>query len=165
MSNLTLNRIDTTFTDAEFNNIKDAIRNIDSSLGGKTRSLTKEERKKLPKINKDNLLFVQDAALAADNARDLLPAYFSSEAMRTDTQYHLQLKELSLLLAQLQEKISDTMMLAGSEAYTSALTVYRMLQAAAKGGVSGAEPLATKLAERFKQASNAPEEDTPAQNG
>jgi len=159
MSNLTANRIDTTLTDAEFQTIKDSIRQIDNTLGGKLRSLTKEERKRLPKVHKMNLLFVQEAAQVVQQAGDMLPAYFSAEAMRTDEQLHLQLKELALMLGQLQEKVVDTLMLAGSEAYTSALTVYRMLQAAAKAGVPGADTLVAKLAERFKQASNAPEED------
>ncbi|RYF72173.1 MAG: hypothetical protein EOO39_12625 [Cytophagaceae bacterium] len=86
--------------------------------------------------------------------------------MRTDEQLHLQMKEIGMLTGQLHEKVTDTGLLAGSEAYVSALAVYRMTQAAAKAGVPGAKALADKLAERFQQASDAaPEEADASQLG
>ncbi|RYZ18585.1 MAG: hypothetical protein EOO16_22125 [Chitinophagaceae bacterium] len=159
MSNITSNRINHTFTQTEIDEIRQHFSAINRIMSSKLVGLTKEERKKLPKMYKANLLFVQDARMVADNNPELFPSYFSADAMRTDEELHLQLKEIGMLSGQINEKVMDTSLLAGSEAYVSALAVYRMTQAAAKAGVGGAKALADKLAERFQQAGEAvPEE-------
>ena len=155
MGNLTSDRVNHTFTQAEIDEIKQHFSAINRIMAPKLVGLTKEERRKLPKMYKANLLFVQDAKLVADNNPELFPAYFNANAMRTDLELHLQLKEIGMLSGQVNEKVMDTSLIAGSEAYVSALAVYRMVQAAAKAGIAGAKALADKLAERFKQASEA----------
>ena len=46
---------------------------------------------------------------------------------------------MELLAMQLTEKIRDTRMLCGSEAYVSSLSAYRFFEAAALAGVAGAD--------------------------
>ncbi|TCZ71782.1 hypothetical protein [Flaviaesturariibacter aridisoli] len=159
MSNLTANRVNHTFTQTEIDEIKQHFTAINRIMGPKLIGLTKDERRKLPKMYKANLMFMQDAQLVAEHNPDLFPAYFNADAMRTDEQLHLQMKEIGMLTGQLHEKVMDTGLLAGSEAYVSALAVYRMAQAAAKAGVAGAKALADKLAERFQQASDGEPEE------
>ena len=58
---------------------------------------------------------------------------------------------IEMQFASLLEKVSDTNMAAGSEAYVTALTLYNSIKAAAKVNVPGADVLANELGERFAQ--------------
>jgi hypothetical protein len=49
----------------------------------------------------------------------------------------------------LSEKISDTQMLAGSEAYITSLAAYRMFEGAAKAGMAGADSVYDELKQHF----------------
>jgi hypothetical protein len=59
-------------------------------------------------------------------------------------------------IASLLEKMSDTNLAAGSEAYVTGLTIYNSLKAATKVNVPGAKALVTELAERFAQLPESP---------
>ena len=50
---------------------------------------------------------------------------------------------------QLLEKIEDTQLLAGSEAYVSGLAFYKLVSAAAEAGVPGADAVSDLLRARF----------------
>lgn len=81
--------------------------------------------------------------------------------MDNDYQLYLQLDEFLGLTETLLEKLSDTQMLAGSEAYSNALVAYRLFGSAAKAGLNGADSVYDKLASRFagqgpSGSSNAP---------
>jgi hypothetical protein len=61
----------------------------------------------------------------------------------------------------LAEKLDDTQMLAGSEAYITALAAYRNFDAAAKAGIQGADTIYNHLKERFKGQGGAGNTNTP----
>ncbi|NJR42600.1 MAG: hypothetical protein HC767_07950, partial [Akkermansiaceae bacterium] len=63
----------------------------------------------------------------------------------------MRLQSMEMQIASLLEKVSDTNLAAGSEAYVTGLTIYNSLKAAAKVNVPGAKALVTELAERFVQ--------------
>jgi hypothetical protein len=91
----------------------------------------------LPKINVSNKAFTEDAINSMVNNPSLLPAYFNVAEMQKDMTLFTQLDEMSIIINQLAERISDTQLLAGSEAYVSALAAYRNFEAAANAGVCG----------------------------
>lgn len=57
--------------------------------------------------------------------------------------------ELILLHNQLGEKLQDTQLLAGSEAYIGALTLYKLFASAAEAGVAGSDAVYNQLKQRF----------------
>jgi hypothetical protein len=60
--------------------------------------------------------------------------------------------------------MEDTQMLAGSEAYSSALTAYKLFQAASEAGLKGSDAIYDSLKARFAQTSSTQEvksNDTP----
>jgi hypothetical protein len=81
--------------------------------------------------------------------------------MQNDLSLFTQLDEIILLVKQLLERLEDTQMLAGSEAYTSALAVYRLISSAADAGVPGADAVNAQLKARFAGQGGA---GTPATN-
>lgn len=161
MSNITNNRINTTLSAAQITGIKSAIQNIYTNMPFLL-GLTVEERIALPKINVANKAFAEDAIYAISNNAEMLPSYLDVEAIKTDLQLFTQLDELAGLVRQLLEKIEDTQILAGSEAYVSALTGYKLFAAAASAGIPGSDAIYDGLKARFTIAST-PKPETPTE--
>ncbi len=69
--------------------------------------------------------------------------------MQSDLALFNQIDELLVLSRQLQEKLEDTQMLAGSEAYVTSLTAYKLFGAAADAGIAGADSIHDQLKQRF----------------
>jgi hypothetical protein len=68
-----------------------------------------------------------------------LPDYLTANAMDNYYQLYLQLVEFLGLTETLLEKLSDTQMLAGSEACSNALVAYHLFGSAAKARLNGAD--------------------------
>ena len=153
MSNLTNNRIDTVMTSAQITDVKNAITAINTAISFSV-SLTAEERMTLPKISVANKSFTEDAINALDNNAAIFPAYLNVGQMQNDLKLYQQLDEIAIMLRQTLERIEDTRILAGSEAYVAALTVYKIVGAAAKAGIEGSETIYEQLRERFTTSTN-----------
>jgi len=69
--------------------------------------------------------------------------------MRTDMEYAAALGQVETQVRSLLEKVSDTRLLAGSEAFSAARMIYRSLTGAEGSGVPGAGALKEALAPRF----------------
>ena len=154
MSNLTNNRLNTTATDPQIATVKTAVQTINTNLPFLV-GLTDEERKALPAINVNNKVFTEDAINAAVNNPALIPSYVSIPNMQNDLNLFSQLDEVIGIVNQLCEKLEDTRMLAGAEAYVAALTVYKLFGSAADAGVPGADAIVTQLKARFASQGNA----------
>lgn len=153
MSNLTNNRLNVAMTAAQVTAVKNALQTIATNMPFLL-GLTIEERIALPKINISNKVFTEDAINAVANNIGILPSYISATSMQLDYQLFTQLDELLGLMRQMVERMEDTQMLAGSEAYVAALSSYKLFSAAAGAGLSGADTITESLRVRFIQASN-----------
>ncbi|TCZ71788.1 hypothetical protein [Flaviaesturariibacter aridisoli] len=154
MTNATQNRINTVLTAEQEQKIKDGIALINEALRDVYRSLTPRERQTIPKINRANDLFVKDALTAVQQAPEAFPRSYNVQHMQNDYTLYNQLKAHTLNVQALYEKLSDTMMLAGSESYISALLAYRYVGASAASGEQGMQTLYKSLRQRFDIAGN-----------
>ena len=148
MSNLSNNRISTIATAAQITAVKGALQTISTNLPFLL-GLTTDERISLPAINVNNKVFTEDAINAGVNNATLIPSYVSVANMQNDLTLFSQLDEIIILTKQLLEKLEDTQLLSGSEAYASALMVYKLFGSAADSGVPGADAVVTQLKQRF----------------
>lgn len=155
MSNLTNNRINIVMTPTEVTDVKNAINTINTTIGFSV-SLTTEERSSLPKINVANKAFTEDAINALANNSSLFPSYLDVTQMQNDFKLYTQLDELATILRQTLERIEDTRILAGSEAYVAALSVYKLVSAASSAGVQGTDTIYEQLRERFNISTSTP---------
>ena len=156
MSNINSNRLDVSLNPQEVTQINAAITNIEVLMPFLT-GLTTEERIAIPKINVANKAFTEDAINIAVQNPSLFPGYINPAEMQKDLLLFNQLDVLATSMRRVLEKIEDTLMLAGSESYISALAVYRSISAAAKAGVPGADSLYDQLRARFaEQGGNNP---------
>lgn len=145
---LTSNRLSVTLTPAAITAIKAAIATVDTQLPFLI-GLTNAERKALPKIDVNNKVFVEDALTAINNNGGILPNYINAVEIGKDLELFEQLDELVQLVGQLYDKLKDTQMLAGSEAYVSSLVAYKLFASAADAGLPGAESIYNQLKQRF----------------
>lgn len=148
MSNMTNNRLSITLTAAQINAVRTAIATIRTNLPMLI-GLTTDERKTIPKIDVNNKVFVEDTVNAMENNPSLLPAYFNTAELKKDLELFQQLEPLLQEINKLQELIDDTKLLAGSEAYVTALAAYRNFAAAATAGIPGADSVYDTLKARF----------------
>jgi hypothetical protein len=145
---LTNNRISTVIATDVLAEVKNHFAKINALLPFLT-GLTAEERQTMPKIDQANKVFVGDAIKGMMQHPSFLPAYLNVEELQKDFTLYNQLDELASLAAALSEKLSDTQMLAGSEAYITSLSAYRMFEGAAKAGMAGADSVYDELKQRF----------------
>ncbi len=148
MSNFANNRINLTATAAQITAVKTALQTINTNLPFLI-GLTKKERDELPSMDVNNKVFTEDALNGVVNNPGFAPNFINITSMQNDLTLFNQLEELLLITSQLCEKIEDTRLLAGSEAYDAARYIYRNVQSQADAGIPGADTLANKLAERY----------------
>ena len=160
MSNLTNNRLNITATPVQIAAVKTALQTIQTNLPFLI-GLTVDERIALPAIDVNNKAFTEDAINAGINNATLVPSYVSVPNMQNDMVLFTQLDEITGLVRQLLEKLEDTQLLAGSEAYVSALTLYKLFGSAADAGVPGADAIVAQLKQRFASNGNAGSKATP----
>jgi hypothetical protein len=149
--------IDATLSETERADILDAINLIVSKMPFLI-NLTPSERQTLPKMGNVSQSFVSKALEIATNNPQFIPPYVSINELRKDYQLSTQLQGIRMQVASLLEKISDTNIAVGSEAYVTALMVYNSLKAAAKINAPGADAFLAELSARFALDSNP---DTP----
>ncbi|HMN89755.1 MAG TPA: hypothetical protein PKE68_07015 [Saprospiraceae bacterium] len=148
MNNIGNNRVNTRLTSDDVAAIKQAIQEISYRMPFLL-GLTLEERRKLAKINRSNKLFVADAIEVARENPSVLPYYLTVNDLENDYVLFQQLNEILLPLEQLYEKVRDTQMMAGSEAYQTSLTLYKLTRVAAHAGLPGMDTAHARLKVRF----------------
>lgn len=146
--NITINRLNFVMPNADIADVKKSITDIYGKMPFLI-GLTTDERVTLPKISENNKVFVGDSINALANNAPMLPSYLNVADIKSDLTLYEQLDELEMLALQLVEKIQDTRMLCGSEAYVSSLTAYRLFEAAASAGIPGADAIYDALKQRF----------------
>ena len=142
--------IDATVIDEQKATVLSAISAIEGDLDFLI-NLTPQERQTLPKMGNATQSFVSKSLEIAANNPQFVPPYVDLPAMQRDYELAARLQGIEMQIASLLEKVSDTNLAAGSEAYVTALTLYNSIKAAAKVNVPGAKALASELAERFAQ--------------
>ena len=160
MSNINDNKLSVNLTAANIADLK-IFHNQFLSLLPFLKGLSPEDRQSIPKISVANKVFVVDAIMAAKNNPTLLPAYLNIAEMEKDLILFQQLDEFVTLIAQTAEKLRDSQIIAGSEAYVGALTIYRLFEAASNAGMPGSDAIYQQLRARFNQSPASPTPPVP----
>lgn len=156
------NRVDTVLTPDQQITLRKAFGEISNILSPFMQALTPEERQRIPKMNVANKSFVADAVIVLKGNPDFIPAYLEAEKVENDYRLYEQLDEFLAMAESISEKLSDTQMVAGSEAYLSALATYRLTAAASLAGINGADSANERLAARFDGQGKTGISDLPA---
>lgn len=87
-------------------------------------TLTEEERRALPKLGDKTVGFMEKLVSYTDTHQEFIPTYMDTTEMKRDFTLQTALRPLNALLTTLATQVSDTMMLAGSEAYDAGMKAY-----------------------------------------
>lgn len=133
-------------TDAQMGEIRAGLAALAEKLDF-VQSISAEERREMLHLGDRSISFVQKAKDLAQRDDSFLPRSFSVEEMQRDLQAYQQLEEIRQHLQALLSKVTDTQSVAGSEAYSAALVVYK--SAKAHGKTEGLEAVLDELGQRF----------------
>lgn len=114
--------------------------------------LASSEKQEMNGINVANKQWVEDCIVEMEQDPSLLPGFITPQQVKTDLQLFEQLEVIKVDAADFHSRISDTQYLAGAEAYAVCLIYYKILEAAAKAGLPGANERYNRLKERFTQS-------------
>ena len=142
------NRISVTISEEAQANILKAIEMINQNLPVLI-NLSASDRHMLPKMGDKSVAFVNKNLEYAKQNPAIVPTFLDMVEFEKDCIAANSIKKVLIPLVQLTEKLDDTYVLAGSEAYTAALIFYNAVKGAAKAGVPGMKTIYDDLQSRF----------------
>lgn len=128
--------------------ILNALQLIQTKLGFLV-NLTPEERQAYPKMGDKTVAFVGKALEYAKDNQEFVPNYMDMQEFEKDMNLLGQLQKILRPIRKLEEGLSDTIMLAGSESYTAARVFYNSVKNARELNVTGVDTIYQDLQERF----------------
>ena len=123
-------------------------------------TLTAAERHDMLKMSNKSYTFVNKVVYYCVNNPEFKPGYMDVAALNIDFDTATGLRPILEQCNQLSAQIDDTLMLAGSEAFTNALIYYSAVRTAAKNGETHAKVIFEDLSERFPGRKAKPANDT-----
>ena len=120
---MNMNRVSATITKADEEAVIAAIDTIGQKLPFLI-DLTTTERVAITKLSDKSQAFVRKALEVAAQNQGMLPVSFSLEEMRKDAELFERLSTIRIALDKLTNKVDDTTMQTGAEAYAAARAVY-----------------------------------------
>lgn len=162
MSNITENRINRILNETAMTNALAAITNLETELP--EGSLDDAQRDNYRAINVQNKVFTEDVMTEMqNNGTTILPPYLNVGLLKNDFDLFEQLDILESRLVNATRQLSDLKRIAGHEAYTMALSVYKSYDAANQAGIAGAKESYERLSERFNGQGGRDQEELPNQ--
>ena len=112
-------------------------------------TLSVQQRMENIKMGDASIPFVQKAYEEGKSNADLLPSFVDLTEFKKDIDYDAALMQIEIRLSKLNERVSDTRMVVGSEAMNAALAIYNYVKQAVKQNIPGAKTAHENLKARF----------------
>ncbi len=148
----TNNRISIEIGPEDLDKINAAVQVLNETLKPYLQSLTADQRQELPKMGDGSEPFVSKTIDYAKVNGEFAPVFMDVAELERDYGAVRTLNGLYRSLLQLTRQLDDSIMLSGSEAYTSALIYYNSVKLATKMNVPNAKPIFEDLRQRFARA-------------
>lgn len=132
--------------------VKAAIVTIQTKLEPYLVALTPEERRSAVKIGDKTHPFVEKALNYAETVPKFAPPYMNVAELKIDLTAVTELTDMLNPLSGVTSKLDDSKMIAGGEAYVSALAYYNSVKLAAKMDIPDAKHIYEDLKQRFAKA-------------
>jgi hypothetical protein len=121
------NLISTSISEKEIDEILAAIERINHLLPNLV-TLTNEEKASLPKVSFSNLDFVNEVLGMAEKNPEQVPKSINIPEIRKDIKLIEAISRILRPLKQLEKKLEDSALVAGSEAYIPSLAIFNYLR-------------------------------------
>ncbi len=156
----TRNVISISLTPEEQAQIKQALDTLSALLKPHLMALTPAQRQALPKMGENRVTFVNKVVDYGASNPQFVPAFMDVPELRRDYEAVEQLTPFLRTIHQLESNLSDTVMMAGSEAYTASLQYYNSVKMAASMNIPGAKTIQDDLGKEFEVLRPAKEQST-----
>jgi len=124
--------------------------------------LTIAEQRRLTKMGRKNVDFVERGYRHADISRDYLIGKISFEEFKKDVDLGKWLRIVEKKMGMIASKVKSTAILAEADAYRAARLYYNAAKAAARAGDVLAEPIARDMSIHYRKKKSAQDETPPA---
>lgn len=152
------NKIQTSIPEPVINEASQLLNNTLTVLKPYLIALSPNERRSIPKMSDKTQPFVDKCIAYCDSSPQFVPPYLNVDALKTDMQVYTSLIPLFRMVKQLSNGLDDTIMQAGAECYTNALTLYNSVKQAGRNDIPGAKGIAEDLSKRFAKSRNGEED-------
>ena len=139
--------------------VKGKLNECKVALAPFMQGLTADERRDLFKMGDKTVATVQKTQSYVETNPEFIPAYMDVREFNSDVTVVNQLKPIEDLVQQLGVDVSDTRMLAGSEALQQALFYYGQVREADSKGVPSSRAIYEDLQPRFSRKRAKPSEN------
>lgn len=129
--------------------ITDLLNQASAALQPYVTALTLEERKTIAKMSDKTQAFVQKVVGYTVSNPEFIPAFMDAKDLGIDWGNVSALDPVLKIAEQLADNLNDTEMVAGSEAFLSALMYYNGVKQGDKGGIASARSIYEDLQKRF----------------
>lgn len=119
-----------------------------------TIDLSKNQKSGMTRMDDGRLPFTEKSLLYGQQNPKIAPAYLDFQEMSDDIKLYKAYLEIEKKLLTTLEIIQNVKIAAGTDAYTTALTIYRSAQGAAKEGVQGSQAIVDDLKRLFEGQGN-----------
>ncbi|MGV8879207.1 MAG: hypothetical protein ACOH2A_09265 [Sphingobacteriaceae bacterium] len=113
-------------------------------------ALTPEDRHRILKMSDKSVAFVSKTLQYAESSPEYAPPYLKISNLQVDVEAVQQLTSLEQPAESLIMQLNDTIMAAGSEAFSAALMYYNSVKRASEENVPGAKAIYEDLKVRFE---------------
>ncbi len=142
------NNVSIVISDEPMRNIQTGMQMITDNLP-KLNTLTPDQRQTIPEMVDKTVAFVNKSIGYAKQNSLVVPKYLNMEEYTKDVDAINNLFKVAAPINKLAEKLDDTLMMAGSEAYAESLVLYSALKGAIAAGETGLKTVYDDLSTRF----------------
>lgn len=132
--------------------IRECLTKARTLMAPYAQSLTPHQRQAKAKMSDGTEAFVMKSLDFMSSDPQFNPPFIDVAELKKDLDAYFQLKPFDTAAKQLSDEFSDTVMMAGSEAYTTALAYYNSVKLAARMNVPGAKAIYEELRKRFERS-------------
>lgn len=136
-------------TDSELQDLRTYLEGIQNILLN-NRGLTNAERRRMMRLSRENLLFVEDAVDAIEQLPELCPGLIKPENVKNSFALFGQLRFFEQIMTQITDALKDRRLDTGNKCFQDGLMIYQVTKMAAKGGYPKAKPIFQQMRKRFK---------------
>lgn len=137
------------FTEENFNGLKQQINDIDVKVAEFAIELHIDNKRELKTLGDRSLPFTDQSYLLATQQKHLVPSFVDMDEFAKDITLFKQCKELIKLLEVILERLNDTSIAAGADAFLTARKFYDAVKAAVKANIPGAAVAFDELKKRY----------------
>jgi len=150
------------FTEADFTALKQQISEIQAKIDVFAIELHLDHKRELKTLGDRSLPFTDQAFLYATQQPKLVPEYINMAEFSKDINLFKQSKELIKMLSVILERLNDTSIAAGSDAFSTARKFYDSVKTAVKASIPGSAVAFDEMKKRYVKIKSKPEEQANA---